>query len=61
MNESAKGTSNLAKTKNNLFGIKAFDTNVGAATTFNTVGGCIDTFAKEYMSNQYFNPKAWQY
>ncbi|MGL5693367.1 MAG: glucosaminidase domain-containing protein [Peptostreptococcaceae bacterium] len=61
MNESAKGTSTLAKTKNNLFGIKAYDTNVGAATTFKTVGGCIETFAKEYMSNQYFNPKAWQY
>lgn len=61
MNESAKGTSNLAKTKNNIFGITAYDTDVGAATTFNSISGCIDTFAKEYMSNQYFNPKSWKY
>ena len=59
MNESAKGTSNLALTKNNLFGLKAVDSNVGNATTYNSVEGCINDFAKSYISKNYCNPNNW--
>lgn len=56
MNESSKGTSDLAKKKNNIYGIKAYDSNTDAATTFNSIEECIDRFASHYMSNLYLNP-----
>ena len=56
MNESSKGTSDLAKKKNNIYGIKAYDSNTDDATTFNIVEECIDRFASHYMSNLYLNP-----
>lgn len=61
MNESAKGTSSLAKTKNNIFGINAVDSNPNDAKYFNSIEDCIDTFATEYMTNGYLNPKSWKY
>ena len=56
MNESNKGISNMAKTKNNIFGIKAYDSNSDAATKFDSVEDCINRFASHYMSNLYLNP-----
>lgn len=61
MNESSKGTSSLAKTKNNIFGINAVDSNPNGANYFNSIEECIDTFAIEYMSNGYLNPNSWKY
>lgn len=61
MNESGRGTSTLSKTKNNLFGIKANDSNPQDAMKFNSVEDCIDEFAKTWMSNGYLNPKDWRY
>ena len=34
INESGWGTSNISQTKNNLFGIKAYDSDVNQASTF---------------------------
>lgn len=61
MNESAKGTSYIAKKKNNIFGLNAVDKNSGNADTFTSVEACINEFAKSWMSNQYLNPKSWKY
>lgn len=61
MNESAKGTSTIAKTKNNIFGVNAVDSNSNGANYFNSIENCIDIFATEYMTNGYLNPKSWKY
>ena len=61
MNESNKGISSIAKTKNNIFGINAVDNNPNGANYFNSIEECIDTFATEYMTNGYLNPKSWKY
>ena len=61
MNETGRGTSTLAKTKNNIFGINAVDSNTSQAIAFNSIEDCIDTFATEYMTNGYLNPKSWKY
>ncbi|MEG2789066.1 MAG: cell wall-binding repeat-containing protein [Romboutsia sp.] len=61
MNESGKGTSKLAKEKNNIFGIDASDSNPQDAKKFSSIEDCINTFAKEWMSNRYLNPKGVNY
>ncbi|CEI73319.1 cell wall-binding repeat-containing protein [Romboutsia hominis] len=61
MNESAKGTSTLAKQKNNIFGINAKDSNPNNANYFKSIENCINEFAKEWMSNEYLNPNSWKY
>ena len=61
INESGWGTSNIAQTKNNLFGIKAYDSDTTQASTFNTPGDSVIEFAKNYISRGYANPKDWRY
>ena len=62
INESSWGNSQIAKEKNNLFGINAIDSNPGqAAGSFETVEGCIMDFAKHYISKGYSNPTDWRY
>ncbi|MGL4873706.1 MAG: glucosaminidase domain-containing protein [Clostridium sp.] len=61
MNESAKGTSNIALTKNNIFGLNAVDSDTGQADKFNSVKDCINDFAKNWMSKKYYNPDNWVY
>ncbi|MDO4925482.1 MAG: glucosaminidase domain-containing protein [Turicibacter sp.] len=61
INESAWGTSTIVQKKNNLFGIKAYDSNTSAADVFNTPGDSVIEFAKNYMSKGYTNPKDWRH
>ncbi|MGL6107352.1 glucosaminidase domain-containing protein [Romboutsia sp.] len=62
MNESGRGTSKLAKEKNNIFGLNAVDSSPGqSADYFPSIDACIEDFAKNWMNNQYLNPKSWKY
>lgn len=56
INESAWGTSSIAKNKNNLFGLNAVDSSPGeSANTFNSVEHCINEFAYEWVHKDYLN------
>ena len=60
-NESAWGTSNIAKTKNNLFGLNAVDSSPGeSANYYSDVKVCVKDFAETYMSKRYLRP-GYQY
>ncbi|MBO3446272.1 cell wall-binding repeat-containing protein [Clostridium sp. CCUG 7971] len=61
MNESARGTSKLAKEKNNIFGLNAKDSSPQDAKKFESIEVCIDEFARDWMSNGYLNPKSYKY
>ena len=61
INESGFGTSNIARTKNNLFGIAAFDSDTNQATTFVNAGASILEFSKNYISAGYSDPSDWRY
>jgi peptidoglycan hydrolase CwlO-like protein len=54
--ESAFGASEMAQTKNNLFGIAAYDSNPGAALSFPSFAACIDYEARfvrrDYLDRQ---------
>lgn len=55
-NESAAGTSNIAKNKNNIFGLNAVDkTPSESANYFTSVDQCIKEFAYDWMSTGYLN------
>ena len=61
-NESGWGTSNIAKTKNNLFGLNAVDVSPGqSANTYSSIDSCVKTFMETYMSKRYLNPNAGVY
>lgn len=49
--ESASGTSKMARTKNNLFGIAAYDGNTSAATTFDSCEDCFRGYYKIISSS----------
>ena len=51
--ESGWGTSSLARNRNNLFGICAFDSNTDAASYFSTRSECVDYFGR-LISKEYF-------
>ena len=51
--ESSWGTSYLARDRNNLFGICAFDSNVGAASDFSTKSECVHYWGR-LIRNEYF-------
>lgn len=61
MNESDRGTSNLAKTKFNVFGTNAKDGYVQGADKFSSIEECIMRVSNYSFSNGYFNPKSWKY
>lgn len=61
MNESDRGTSNLAKTKFNLFGTNAKDGYVEGTDKFSSIEECIMRVSNYSFSNGYFNPKSWKY
>lgn len=52
--ESAWGNSQLARTRNNLFGIAAYDGNEGAAYSFPSMEACVDHWG-EMIKDVYFN------
>ena len=53
IHESGWGSSYLARTRNNLFGICAFDSNVDAASSFSSKDACVDYFSR-LMTKEYF-------
>lgn len=56
INESAWGTSNIAKTKNNLFGLDAVDSNPNeSADKFSSLAACIEDFAYGWMHTGYLD------
>ena len=61
MNESDRGTSNLAKNKFNVFGTNAKDGYVEGADKFSSIEECIIRVSNYSFSNGYFNPKSWKY
>ncbi len=61
-NESAWGSSWIAQNKNNLFGLKAYDSSPGqSADTFRNPAHCVEEYAREWMSKGYLNPSDWRY
>lgn len=56
MNESARGTSAKALQKNNLFGLKAYDSHEDSGEIFATPQDSIIDFAKNYVSRGYADP-----
>lgn len=54
-NESQWGRSNISRTKNNLFGLKAYDTNTDAAEVFPTAEACIERFVYDWLHKGYMN------
>ena len=61
-NESAWGTSNIAKTKNNLFGLNAVDSSPGqSANYFSSVSQCIKEYGEKWLSKEYLNPQNWKH
>lgn len=62
MNESGRGTSTIAKTKNNLFGLNAIDATPGeSADYFPTVGDCISDYAYKWLAYGYLDPRDYRY
>lgn len=61
INESNWGNSDLAQSKNNLFGIKAQDSNLDGATHFNSPSDSIYEFARNWISAGYSDPGDWRY
>jgi peptidoglycan hydrolase CwlO-like protein len=53
--ESAFGSSEIAQTKNNLFGLAAYDSNPGAAMSFASFAACID-YEAGFVRSDYLNP-----
>lgn len=61
-NESGWGTSNISRTKNNLFGLNAVDDSPGqSANYFSSVEACIKEFAQVWMSQGYLDPEDGRY
>ena len=61
INESGWGTSNLANSKNNLFGLKAYDSSPGeSATYFKSVDDCIREFMDNWMARGYLKDGNWK-
>ena len=56
-NESAWGTSNIAREKNNIFGLNAVDSSPGeSASSYASPDACVKNFVEGWMSKRYLNP-----
>ena len=60
-NESAWGTSKIAREKNNLFGWKAYDSDPNMAGAFRSPSHCIQEYMQIHMSQGYLYPGDWRY
>lgn len=61
-NESGWGTSDICKSKNNLFGLNAVDSSPGtSASTYASIDECIRQFANGWMSRGYLYPNDSRY
>ncbi|MFW5889165.1 MAG: N-acetylglucosaminidase [Bacillota bacterium] len=57
IHESGWGNSLIAKDKNNLFGINAYDSDpYNSATTFDTIQDCIEYHVQSFLGTRYFDP-----
>ena len=62
INESGYGNSNIAQTKNNLFGLNAVDASPGlSADAFLTVESCINDFGFAWLSGKFLQPGDHRY
>lgn len=61
VNETGYGNSTIAKTKNNLFGLKAYDSDPNQAASFATPQDSVVEFAKNFISAGYADPYDWRY
>ena len=61
INESGWGKSDLARYKNNLFGLEAYDSNPNDAKSFSSIDQCIDEFADYWISRGYADPQDDRY
>lgn len=62
IHESKWGQSDLARDKNNIFGLNAIDETPGeSANYYKSIETCIIDFTKNYISIGYANPKSWRY
>ncbi|MDU5111130.1 MAG: cell wall-binding repeat-containing protein [Clostridium sp.] len=62
INESGFGNSEIAKNKNNLFGLNAVDSSPGqSADSFATPKDSVIDFAKNWISRGYSDPADWRY
>lgn len=62
INESAYGNSNIAQTKNNLFGLNAVDASPGlSADAFLSVENCISDFGFAWLSGKFLQPGDYRY
>ncbi len=58
IHESGWGNSLIAKSKNNLFGINAVDSDpYNSATTFDSIQDCIEYHVQYFLGTRYFNPE----
>ena len=62
INETGFGNSEIAKNKNNLFGLNAVDSSPGlSADSFATPKDSVMDFAKNWISRGYSDPADWRY
>ena len=62
INESAWGRSQIAITKNNIFGLNAVDVNPsGSASVYVSVASCIEVFTKQWVTWGYLDTNDWRY
>lgn len=62
INESNYGNSEIAQKKNNLFGLKAYDSAPGeSASSFASPADSVNDFTKNYISRGYSDPADWRY
>lgn len=60
INESARGMSDYAQNRNNLFGLNAKDNDLGNTNIYKSIEACIVDFTKNYISLGYADCNDWR-